>query len=219
MGRPATGNGAARPATKAMVIAILCGSAACNAISGVDEIDFTPAPGTGGTGTGGTTGGTGTGGTGTGGTGTGGTGEVPYDITCGSGNVAVGIHGRSGSWLNSIGLICAPLSTDGSLGATFKTVLVGGDGGAPGEVTCPAGQVMVGSERWEDASVVYKLDLRCQTVEQWESTGTVATIVPGLGAADGAQQASLCSQGYVYYQITGQAGQYISTINQWCKKI
>jgi hypothetical protein len=51
----------------------------------------------------------------------GGTGGGPYSISCGSGAVAVGITGRSGAYVDQLGLACATLQNDGSLGPMWTT--------------------------------------------------------------------------------------------------
>jgi hypothetical protein len=216
---------AARRTKMAVVIAIVGGGAACNAISGVDEIDFTRAPGTGaGDGTGGNAAGAGgtvgAGGTAGVGGGTGGSGDGTYDITCGDGNVAVGIFGRSGSWMDRLGLICAPLDGDGNLGATFQTDSTGGDGGMPGDAICPADQVLVGIELWQDTTVVRRIDLHCQTVAQWKMNDMNTTTVPGIGtAALGQEFAVVCPAGAVIYRFSGKSDMYVSNVNPLCRGV
>src|SRR5947208_2133746 len=62
----------------------------------------------------------------------GGDGGAPAALRC---DRVVGIEGRSGDWLDRIGLRC----DDGS-----ATYAMGGDGGAPFRAPCPEGSVAVG---------------------------------------------------------------------------
>ncbi|WP_437275361.1 hypothetical protein WME90_29415 [Sorangium sp. So ce375] len=234
----------------AAALALVCGSAACNAISGVDALDFSGtadttgvgaagggggtagggagsggmggaggADGTGGAGTGGT-GGAGTGGTGGAGTGgTGGTGvDISYDISCGNGNVAVGVHGRSGGSVDQIGLICAPLASDGTLGTAFQTVTAGGNGGSPGSVICPASQVLVGINIWVD-SLVYRVELLCQTIEEWKASDSNINVGPGIGNMHSTGFAVKCSKGSAIGQITGDADELVRSVNPRCRAL
>ncbi|WP_437967929.1 hypothetical protein WMF04_00910 [Sorangium sp. So ce260] len=239
----------------AAALALLCGSAACNAISGVGELDFSGTAGTtgggaassgsgtagggtaggdvggGGTGGAGGTGGTaGAGGTdgagGTGGAGgiggAGGTGgtavDISYEVSCGNGNVAVGVHGRSGGSIDRIGLICAPLASDGTLGTAFQTVTAGGDGGSPGSAICPASQVLVGINIWVD-SLVYRIDLLCQTVEEWKMSNVNMNIVPGIGTAHSTAYGVKCAQGTAIIQFDGDADQLVRSVHPKCRTL
>ncbi|WP_437487711.1 hypothetical protein WME75_07365 [Sorangium sp. So ce1014] len=237
----------------AAALALVCGSAACNAISGVDELDFSGAAGTTGGGAAGSGGGTAGGDAGSGGTGgaggmggaggtggaggaggtdgaggTGGTGgaggaggaavDISYEIPCGSGNVAVGIHGRSGGSIDRIGLMCAPLAGDGTLGTAFQTVTAGGDGGSPGTVLCPASQVLVGINIWVD-SLVYRIELLCQTIDEWKLSDSNLNVVPGIGNVHGTGYGVKCPMGSAIAQIHGDADQLVRSVHPQCRML
>src|SRR5437879_3713456 len=74
----------------------------------------------------------------------GGGGGGPYSIACPRGNVAVGLYGRSGGYIDQGGLICAALYADGSLGPDSTIGSAGGGGGGPYYAVCPGGQALVG---------------------------------------------------------------------------
>jgi hypothetical protein len=53
--------------------------------------------------------------------------------------VAVGLHGRAGTWLDAVGIICA------APGTSSIVPLIGGSGGSPqGPFTCPVGYALIG---------------------------------------------------------------------------
>jgi hypothetical protein len=79
-----------------------------------------------------------------------GTGALdPWTQTCPSGQVVVGFVGRSGSAVDRAAFECASLAVDldagsFSLGPLVVLPSAGGDGGAPFQSQCPAGQVARG---------------------------------------------------------------------------
>lgn len=197
----------------AVLLALVAFGAACEAISGVNEIDFTSLPGAGGAGGGG---GGGDGGDEGAGGGAGGGGEGSYDISCGAGNVPVGIFGRSGAWLDNLGLLCARVLEDGSLSPTFETESAGGDGGSPGEATCPPDQVVVGFTIWSDASVVYRVDPHCQTMAAWQASSESYDTVEGFGPEHGQSVTFICYPSVFADQIFGDASDYVLTMEFLC---
>jgi hypothetical protein len=69
-------------------------------------------------------------------------GSSPYDLDCGSTSVLVGISGRSGDVVDSIGIVCRPVNANGTLGPAFTKGLVGGSGGTESDTrTCQSNRV------------------------------------------------------------------------------
>lgn len=68
--------------------------------------------------------------------------------TCPSNAVAVGVHGRAGLLVDSLGVVCSPLRRDsegrGSLGGNRNGPAQGGRGGSPFRFQCPPGAVLTG---------------------------------------------------------------------------
>ncbi|KYF75901.1 hypothetical protein BE11_46565, partial [Sorangium cellulosum] len=145
-------------------------------------------------------------------------GDISYEISCGSGNVAVGVHGRSGGSIDSIGLICAPLAGDGTLGTAFQTVTAGGNGGSPGSVICPASQVLVGINIWVD-SLAYRIELLCQTIEAWKMGDGSTNTGPGFGNAHSTAYSVKCPVGAAVSQINGDADQLVRSVNPRCRTL
>jgi hypothetical protein len=71
-------------------------------------------------------------------------------ISCPTNSVAVGVFGRASGIVHRIGLVCAGLATNGTLGARFKTISVGTDNGFNSSAgtsfsaECPSGQGALG---------------------------------------------------------------------------
>lgn len=90
----------------------------------------------------------------------GGGGNRSYNLDCGSGAVMIGVMGKVGMWLDSLGAICQRVNSNGQLGAEFTTRTTGGVGGAVEIKKCPSGRVSVGASA-ETGSFVEALVLNC----------------------------------------------------------
>lgn len=70
-------------------------------------------------------------------------GDLSYNLNCGADGVLVGLSGRWGGWLDSIGIICRKVNADGTLGSAFTLGPKGGNGGSTaGNPTCNAANVV-----------------------------------------------------------------------------
>lgn len=180
-------------------------SIGCNSITGANAIDFTRESETAG---GDHTSGAG----GSGGAGNG-DGSI-FELSCGEGDVAVGIHGRSGAWLDALGLVCAPVQPDGTLGAVFKTDTAGGNGGGEREAVCPTGQALVGIDISRDNRPVRVINPLCQTLTEWNMPNATTSTVIGLGDAAATSSPLLCPQGSALFKVSVEIGTipgYVST--------
>lgn len=75
----------------------------------------------------------------------GGGGDHSYNLNCGADGVLVGLSGRWGAWMDSIGIICRKVNADGTLGSVFTLGPKGGGGGSiAGNPACNAGNVVQG---------------------------------------------------------------------------
>jgi len=63
---------------------------------------------------------------------------------CDAGSYVVGFSGRKGSWIDQIGVLCAPALTDGTTGKTKSMVRLGGSGGKGAKSSCDEGEVVTG---------------------------------------------------------------------------
>jgi hypothetical protein len=77
----------------------------------------------------------------------GGSGGTAFRRDCPSHYVATGLRGRAEKWFDAVGLLCAPILADGSVGPTTTSgTLTGGGGGTVFSSQCAAGQVMVAAK-------------------------------------------------------------------------
>lgn len=113
----------------------------------------------------------------------GGSGGSGFTRSCGSGKVLTGLFGREGMWVDAIGVLCRPVSSNGTLG-TQSTVgsAAGGGGGTSASVSCASGTVV--SEIFIRAgSLVNSVSITCR---HWDAStrkfgGPLPDNNPGIG--------------------------------------
>jgi hypothetical protein len=69
-------------------------------------------------------------------------GTSSYNLDCGSSGVMVGIYGKTGLWIDQLGIICRAVKADGTLGSSFTRGPSGGSGGTSGTAQCESGKVV-----------------------------------------------------------------------------
>ncbi|RKH59595.1 hypothetical protein [Corallococcus llansteffanensis] len=140
----------------------------------------------------------------------GGTGGTAGSISCASGYVAVGIFGRAADLVDQVGLTCAVLNTDGSLGSQYNTGTAGGTGGYAYSVHCPVGQAVVGFHG-RSAARLDRLGLYCSGIVNWRNTGVVQTVSGTVGGTGGINFNDTTHTAYVVTSLQTRSG---STIDQ-----
>ncbi len=176
--------------TLAILLAASASGIGCNDFTGANEFDFAREDDV----------------SGAGGAGGAGNDGNAYEFSCGEGNVAVGIYGRSGAWLDALGLLCAPYQSDGTLGTVFKTDTAGGNGGGDHEASCPMGQALVGIEMSRDNHPVRLINPLCQTLSDWKVSDLPPTTVTGLGDPLANSTQLVCKHGTALFKVTGEIG-------------
>lgn len=145
----------------------------------------------------------------------GGSGGTAGTVSCGAGYVAVGLVGRSGPYVDRLGLACAWLNTDGSLGTAYDFGTLGGTGGTYFADLCPSGQVLVGikgrSYSWHD-----QISGECANVKTWATTGTVNSTLPARGGTGGIAYTERCPAGYTVGLFNMRAGTYVDYLQARC---
>lgn len=93
---------------------------------------------------------------------------------CPSGYVAVGLYGRSGWFLDQVGLVCQTLNSNGSLSPynQVTTSAVGGPNGNPFQFTCPVGQAIVGFHGYS-GQYPESVGIHCATPYNWLASASV----------------------------------------------
>jgi hypothetical protein len=97
-------------------------------------------------------------------------GSVEQTQTCPPNEMVLAFTGRSGSDIDQIAIICAPILIEGtypnyrmSIGESDQRPPVGNGGGVPFDViSCPPGQVAIGHEG-RAATIINTLGLFCAT--------------------------------------------------------
>lgn len=149
----------------------------------------------------------------------GGGGGSPTTIPCPSGYVAVGLHGRSGWYIDQVGFLCQRLKTNGDLDtAYYKAPLAGGSGGTSFEMKCPQGQAIVGFQG-RSGGYVDQLGFYCSTpvnqiagaAPQYESSLT--------GSGGGSNFWELCPASYVVTSFNVRSGGYVDQVQGVCSYI
>lgn len=91
-------------------------------------------------------------------------------LTCAADEVAVGIHGRAGSWLDALGLRCARFDSGAIIGAATSAPAIGGSGGTAFTRDCGPGAVLdrvAGANGW----------LKSPLNQPWCSETNLSTVV------------------------------------------
>jgi hypothetical protein len=169
----------------------------------------------------------------------GGGGGGAYDMQCPSGQFVIGIYGRSGSYLDQIGLICGTpsLVEDRSVSpfryrvdvASAGTVgPTGGGGGGAFSFTCPANSMAMrvlgrGAGYIDQLRVeCYRWDVSGSPTAGFAITRSAATGISGsYGGSGGAPFDYLCpsasgGQPSAVRRFFGGAGSYIDRLGAWC---
>ncbi|XXT16647.1 hypothetical protein WME94_41090 [Sorangium sp. So ce429] len=94
----------------------------------------------------------------------------------------------------------------------------GGDGGSPGSVLCPANEVLIGLYIRGD-SLVFRIDLLCQTVEAWKMSDRNVNLISGIGTAHGTAYVLTCPIGTAIKEIDGDADQLVRSVNPSCRML
>lgn len=138
----------------------------------------------------------------------GGWGGSPTVLGCASGYVIVGIYGKSGMFIDRLGLVCGLLNADGHLSNQYSTGSVGGTGGFDFMAMCPSGQIAVGL-RGRAAGYVDQLGLLCSSAANWVNKGPVQSLTTVAGGSGGTSFYDPCPASYALTQLYLRAAGYI----------
>lgn len=151
--------------------------------------------------------------------GTGGTSS--YNLDCGSSGVMTGVFGKTGAWIDQLGITCQTVKSDGTLGNTYTRGPVGGAGGTSSTRSCPAGWV-VGRVATNSGSYINSLALYCYA---WSAGNrrldyAVPKYVGGLGGFPipgvAYNEAVTCPAEKVGKAFRGKSGSYIDSLQFVC---
>ncbi|ATB28220.1 hypothetical protein [Melittangium boletus] len=148
----------------------------------------------------------------------GGSGGSSVQPTCPSNSVAVGLVGRSVAYVDALGLLCAAVNSDGSLGSAYSYGPYGGSSGTSFTDFCPSGQVLVSikgrSYSWHD-----QISGVCAPLKTWGSTGSLGSSLPARGGSGGAPYTETCPMGYAITALSMRAATYVDYVQGRCTRI
>jgi Cysteine-rich secretory protein family len=152
----------------------------------------------------------------------GGTGGAADKDRCATGQYVVGAQYRSGSLLDNIAIICAPVDPNEGTTGTPQTSAkrFGGSGGSPNQQTCQFGYVVSGAGilrlSLPEGTYVKMMDFRCQSTTTGlgyllANIGSPATVFPDVYHG--------CAPGEAVVGINVQHGSYVDAIGMICDKL
>lgn len=150
----------------------------------------------------------------------GGTGGSPVTVQCRAGDVAVGIYGRQGNhYFEQLGLICAPLYANGTLGPHYTTNSAGPQGSI-GYVECPAGYAFIGINSQSATYLDTITSINCRQPPRflmYPATGSVVSRV--FYPFGGRSHYDECPLGYVITSMIVRAGSWIDSEQPVCSYV
>jgi hypothetical protein len=146
-------------------------------------------------------------------------GTTSYNLDCGSGGVMVGVYGKTGQWIDAIGVTCQRVNPDGTLGSSFTRGPSGGSGGTGSEARCAAGKVIAAMTAYT-GSYVNAFVISCFS---WSASTRRPVYEPqpafkwfGLGSAGTQNARFVCSVEKVGKALRGKYGWYIDSLQFVC---
>jgi hypothetical protein len=148
----------------------------------------------------------------------GGSGGSSVQPTCPSNSVAVGLVGRSVAYVDALGLLCAAVNSDGSLGSAYAYGPYGGSSGTSFTDFCPSGQVLVRingrSYSWHD-----QFSGVCAPLKTWVTSATLGSSLPARGGTGGNPYTETCPTGYAITALSMRAATYVDYVQGRCTRI
>jgi hypothetical protein len=139
----------------------------------------------------------------------GGSGRVLYRRECPAGQALKGFATRSGSVIDALWPVCAPVApppgAKGTRALERELALVGGRGGRPGETICP-GQALMTGVRGRAAEVVDAIEVVCEGGKRGGR----------IGGGGGREYERDCPVGWIAVGIIGRQGDYVESLSLTC---
>jgi len=147
-------------------------------------------------------------------------GDASFEDHCPVGQYIVGLHVRSGAWMDQLGVICAAVSSTGAVGGKHSLPPHGGNGGVPSERTCSSDQVVSDMKfRMTRADrQVKEISMDCRS-----TTGSrTGLFTIGAAANDGnigSFRRQSCAAGDAATGIQGRYGKHVNAIGLICSRL
>lgn len=139
-------------------------------------------------------------------------------LACPSGRVAVGIYGRSGLFVDKLGLACARLYKNGKLGPSGDVGAFGGNGGDFFRIKCPLNQAIVGIHGGA-GDYLDRIGLHCAPVKDWYEKDEVDQSTGTAGGPGGHPFSDTCPRRYVLDQFNVRTGVVVDQVEPVCVHI
>lgn len=142
----------------------------------------------------------------------------PFALTCAPNELVVGLWGRAGNTIDTLGLLCARMRPNGTLGFTEQRPDLGNAMTPPFTLQCPKHEVII-SLRGLAATKVDRLGGRCARVRAWVMQGKRGAVLPSVGGSMGLPFTDECPTGYMLQGVVGFANGTINAIQGLCVPI
>jgi hypothetical protein len=136
------------------------------------------------------------------------------EVVCGQNKYVVGFHGRSGTAIDNLGLVC----DSGGFGQVSDTPAFGGTGGGAFRQVCNAGEFAVGA--WGNATdIVNFVGLYCASKSSIMSGSRAAGQRGGTGGNGTAQWIRGCPSKMVLKGVRMRTGPYVNRMELLCQEL
>ena len=148
----------------------------------------------------------------------GGNAGMPFALTCGPDELVVGVRGRMGMTVETLGLSCARVRPNGTLDMPEQRPILGTSSGEPYSMQCGRHEAILGL-RGRAATGVDRLGLSCARVRPWFEQGRRGSVLPSVGGTLGIPFTDECPRGYLLHGILGYSNTIINAIQGLCVPI
>lgn len=145
-------------------------------------------------------------------------GTESYNFPCGDGQVGVGLQGKSGDVVDRLGLICAPVKSDGTIGSPQNTGSSGGNDAKPFSISCPPGQILTGLFG-KSGEVVNSLSGHCASPETILGRAKHSSSIDKVGGEGGNTFDRSCPPREVLTGISGKTGGRVNKVDVTCTRL
>lgn len=143
---------------------------------------------------------------------------MPYALTCGPDELVVGVRGRMGMAIESLGLSCARVRPNGSMDLPESRSILGTSMNEPYSMQCGRHEAILGL-RGRASTLVYRLGLSCARLRPWFEQGKRGRVLPSIGGTTGISFTDECPPGYLLHGIFGYSNGTINSMQGVCAPI
>ncbi len=145
----------------------------------------------------------------------GGNGGAAFDLSCSATEVLVGMHGTTGTYVNSVGPRCVAVDNAGNwVGTPRDGERSGGGGGTAYSQTCPVGQAVTGFTAGS-GQYVNRIGLRCQDLTAAQAVSGPITTLADIGTGGATSGPFDC--GAIADGVLGRSGSWMDAFGLQCR--